>query len=126
MMGNGGYWTAITQGRISRRRVLKGTAALGVGAAALSFIGCGGSDDGGGGGKSKDATSLASKPADTTAKATKGGVFQTSINADPIAFDVIGGGAPDVPHPARVYSRIIKYQSYKYPEPVQPVAAPDA
>jgi peptide/nickel transport system substrate-binding protein len=56
----------------------------------------------------------------------RGGVFQGSINADPVAFDVIGGGAPDVPHPARVYSRIIKYQSYKYPDAVEPAAAPDA
>ena len=122
-----GYWTAITRDRLGRRRLLKSSAALGVGAAALSFIGCGGSDSKSSGGDAKPgASSLAAKPTDTTSKAVKGGVYTAPINADPNAFDVISGFAPDVPHPARVYSRIVKYQSYKYPDPVQPVAAGDA
>jgi hypothetical protein len=120
-MSESTYWTAITQSRLTRRRLMRAGAAFGVGAGALSFVGCGGNDSG----ESKDASGLAVKPADSTGKAAKGGVYQASINADPVAFDVIGGGAPDVPHPARVYSRIIKYQAYKYPEAVQPVAAPD-
>ena len=115
------YWAGLTQSRLDRRRLLRAGAAFGIGAGALSFIGCGGSDS-----DSQDASGLASKPADTTSKATRGGVLQTAINADPAVFDVIGGGAADVPHPARVYSRIIKYQSFKYPDPVEPVAAPDA
>jgi len=116
------YWNMITQSRLTRRRLLRTGAAFGVGAGALSFVGCGGGDSG----ESKDASSLAVKPVDTTSKAVRGGMHQVAINADPAEFDVIRGGAPDVPHPARVYSRIIKYQAYKYPESVQPVAAPDA
>jgi ABC-type transport system substrate-binding protein len=94
---------------------------LGAGAAAASILGCGGSDSDGG-----DASSLVIKPVDTTNKAIKGGVFQGQIPQDPNAFDVITGTAADVPHPARSYSRIIKYQSYKYPDKVQADAAPDA
>ena len=61
MTGNGGYWAEITRSRLSRRRALKGVAALGLGAAALSFAGCGGSDDGGAAvARLKDVTSLAS------------------------------------------------------------------
>ncbi len=75
---------------------------------------------------SSGASSLAYIPTDTTAQAKRGGTYTTSIVAEPAAFDVITGAAPDVPHPARVYSRIIKYQVYKYPDPVQPVPAPDA
>ena len=116
------YWTNVTRSRLNRRRLLRGSAGLGVGAAALSFIGCGGSSNSGDG----TDTGLATMPTDTTSKAARGGMFQTSINAEPAAFDVITGSAPDVPHPARVYSRIIKYESYKYPEAVQPVPAPDA
>ncbi|HLF77905.1 MAG TPA: ABC transporter substrate-binding protein [Dehalococcoidia bacterium] len=119
-MSEKSYWIT-TQPRLTRRRLLRGGAGLGLSAGALALLGCGGDS-----GDTKEASSLASKPADTTSKAVRGGVLQAAINADPAVFDVIGGGAPDVPHPARVYSRIIKYQAYKYPDPVQPVAAPDA
>jgi peptide/nickel transport system substrate-binding protein len=108
--------------------VLGGTAGAGAGLAALSFIGCGGDDDNGGGssGGDSDSPGLATLPTDTTGKAVRGGIHVQPINAEPAAFDVITGSAPDVPHPARVYSRIIKYQAYKYPEDVQPVPAADA
>src|SRR5581483_10689042 len=125
-MPENGYWAGITRARLGRRRLL---AATGAGALSAAFLAaCGGSDDNktASPADKKKAQGLAQKPQDTTSKATKGGVYTASINADPVAFDVIGGGAPDVPHPARVYSRIVKYQSFKYPDPVQPVAAPDA
>lgn len=121
MSGTNSYWDGLTRSRATRRRLLQASAALGIGGAALSFIGCGGGDGEGG-----DASGLSSRPADTSNKAVRGGVFSAAITADPAEFDVIRGGAPDVPHPARVYSRIIKYQSYKYPDAVQPVAAADA
>jgi len=116
-----GYWSKVAGSRLSRRRALRVGAGLSVAGAAVSLLGCGGDGDGSG-----DRSGLATQPADTTGKAVRGGMFQTSINAEPAAFDVITGSAPDVPHPARVYSRIIKYESYKFPDPVQPVVAPDA
>src|SRR5215471_2253915 len=126
-MPENGYWAGITRSRIGRRRLLATTSAGALGAAFLAA--CGGNDDNNKTPSAADkekAASLAVKPQDTTSKAVKGGVYTASINADPVAFDVIGGGAPDVPHPARVYSRIVKYQSFKYPDPVQPVAVADA
>src|SRR5689334_9668086 len=125
MSKDSNYWSTITNARLSRRRALFATGGIAAGAAFLAA--CGGSDSSSSSGNAKkEPSSLAAKPVDTTSKAVKGGVYTASINADPSVFDVIGGGAPDVPHPARVYSRIVKYQSYKYPDPVQPVAVADA
>ena len=67
-------------------------------------------------GRGSGSAGLSMNPTDTTSKAVRGGVYVQPINAEPAAFDVITGSAPDVPHPARVYSRIIKYQAYKYPD----------
>ena len=121
------YWARFTESRRNRRRLIRGAAGLGVAAGALSFIGCGGDDDGDStGGSGSGSSGLSMNPTDTTSKAVRGGVYVQPINAEPAAFDVITGAAPDVPHPARVYSRIIKYQAYKYPDAVQPAIAPDA
>jgi ABC-type transport system substrate-binding protein len=126
MSNHSNYWSTIRNARLSRRRAMLATGGIAVSAAFLAA--CGGSDSSSSsnGDTKKEPSSLAVKPADTTSKAVKGGVYTASINADPSVFDVIGGGAPDVPHPARVYSRIVKYQSFKYPDPVQPVAVADA
>jgi peptide/nickel transport system substrate-binding protein len=143
------YWDRALTRRIGRRRAITATGATAFGAAFLAA--CGGDDDddaspvatssgsssGGttgasgssgssGGSGSSGTSSLAYIPTDTTAQAKRGGTYVTVINAEPAAFDVITGSAPDVPHPARVYSRIVKYQAYKYPDEVQPIAAPDA
>jgi len=40
------YWSRFTQARLSRRRALAGAAVLGMGAAAVGVVGCGGSDGG--------------------------------------------------------------------------------
>jgi ABC-type transport system substrate-binding protein len=122
MAGNDSYWTAVAQSRLTRRRALQATGA-GVLAAGIGACG-GGSDDSSkkGGGSA----SLVAKPVDTSSKAVKGGVFQGQLPQDPNVFDVITGTAADVNHPARAYSRIIKYQSYKFPDKVQPAVAPDA
>ncbi len=64
------YWEKVTAERVGRRRLLKGGAALSVGAAALAFIGCGG-DDGDDGGDQQ--------PSDSTAagEPVPGGRFRT-------------------------------------------------
>ncbi|HLF79416.1 MAG TPA: ABC transporter substrate-binding protein, partial [Dehalococcoidia bacterium] len=121
-MSQTGYWQRFADSRASRRKLLQAGSAAGLGAVALGLLGCGSDGDSGGG----DSSKLVTPPTDTSAKAIQGGIFQGQVNSDPNAFDVITGTLADVPHPARVYSRIIKYQSYKYPDPVQGVAAPDA
>jgi peptide/nickel transport system substrate-binding protein len=145
------YWATVTRARVARRRVLRAGAGFGVVAAALSFIGCGGDDDDGGptgaatgatgttgttgttgatGATGPAATAaptgLVSPPVDTTSDAVPGGTYIGQADADPTTFDVITGLPEDVAMAARVYSRLIKYKSYKYPEPVEPAAEPDA
>jgi peptide/nickel transport system substrate-binding protein len=44
MASNGDYWQRLSQFRLSRRRVLAGSASLSAGAAAFALVGCGGSD----------------------------------------------------------------------------------
>lgn len=122
MAGNDSYWAAVTQSRLTRRRAVAATGA-GILAAGLAACG-GGSSSSGGAGSGPE--SLVAKPVDTSSKAVKGGVFQGVLPQDPNVFDVITGTSADVNHPARAYSRIIKYQTYKYPDKVQPAVAPDA
>src|SRR6476469_2840987 len=83
-MSHASYWTHVTSSRMRRRSLLKGAAGLGVGAAALSMLGCGGSDSGGGGGttdKVQDKSGLLSVPQDTSAKATPGGILPSYFTA---------------------------------------------
>ncbi|HEX5368782.1 MAG TPA: hypothetical protein VFY10_05130, partial [Dehalococcoidia bacterium] len=128
------YWTRVTQSRVERRKLLRAGAGFGIGAAALSFFGCGGGDNSNSSGSSAtSATSgatgasgssaasgasgatgatgasngLVSTPVDTTANAKPGGVYVTNITSDPLSFDSISGTFSDVPHAARVYSRLV-------------------
>src|SRR5437879_1866889 len=109
------YWTSITRSRLARRRALQLGASAALGTAALSFFGCGGGSKGGGSSESGEKASLVAEPADTTGKAVNGGVYQVSVAGDPKTFDSISGTALDVPHAARVYSRLVKYDVFKYP-----------
>ena len=88
-MSNESYWTRITSDRIRRRALLKSTAGLGVGAAALSMLGCGGSDSGGASKAEtvQDKSGLLTVPQDTSAKATPGGILPSYFTADNPTFD---------------------------------------
>ena len=141
-MEQAGYWTRTLRRRISRRR------ALSVGAAgtmsALFLSACGDDDSGGsstggtagttgstssGGGtgassQPTSAPSLVSEPVDTTSEATRGGVLNL-IGGEPNSFDfTAGSGAPN--YGVHAYSRLVKYETFKYPEPALAKAAPDA
>ena len=70
------------------------------------------------------APSLVTEPVDTTSQATRGGVL-TLIGGEPNSFDfTAGSGAPN--YSVHAYSRLVKYQTFKYPEPALAKAAPDA
>jgi hypothetical protein len=79
-MQQGNYWRKVQEARVSRRKVLKGGAALGVGVAGLAIAGCsddkkdGGAKTSTGGTASPNATPT---PAQSTPAKTKGGIFRS-------------------------------------------------
>jgi len=118
-MKESSYWQEIIHSRSTRRRMLQGSGAIGLGAAALGLIGCGGGDSGG----KSDASSLLYKPIDTTSKATKGGVL-ARVGSER-GYDVLRSAAENG-NASPSYSRLVKYQTYKYPEKAIPSVVPDA
>jgi peptide/nickel transport system substrate-binding protein len=102
------YWERTSISRISRRRALKGAVAAGAGAAALSFVGCGGSSKSGG--SSAQGTSLLAKPVDSSKSAKPGGTYKAWIGADARGFDphvnITATSADVIDH---VYSRLTMF-----------------
>ena len=64
------YWSKFVEHRISRRRAVQGLAAVGVGAAGLAILGCGG------GVSERDRSGLLGKKEDTSSQAVQGGTWQ--------------------------------------------------
>src|SRR6266540_1824666 len=96
------HWSSLLQHRLSRRRAVTTSAALGLTAAFLAA--CGGRDDEASKG---DKSGLITKPVDTTKDAKRGGTLLQSRNQDVFTFDgqssLIGGiGA------ATIYNRLIR------------------
>ncbi|HEX5141330.1 MAG TPA: ABC transporter substrate-binding protein, partial [Dehalococcoidia bacterium] len=123
MLANDSYWTKVLNVRIRRRRAIFAGSAAVVGSAFLAA--CGGSDssDSTGSGNGRDG-GLVSEPVDTTSKAVKGGVL-TLEGGEPNSFDfTAGSGAPN--YGVHAYSRLVKYETFKYPDPAVAKAAPDA
>src|SRR4051812_32060261 len=122
MADQGTYWTAVASKRVGRRRALVGGAQLAAVLGLASVVGCGGSDKE----ETKNVASLISKPADTTSSAKKGGVFQWFSATDVTNFDTSSGFNGDVQHASHGYSRLVKYQAFKYPTPIGSNVVPDA
>jgi len=96
--------------RISRRRVIGLAATTGIGLSAASLVGCGG-----GGGTSKTGESGTRsplyKPADSTAQAKPGGIFESYIVQDVSGWDYLGATANlDRGQASFVYSRLFKWK----------------
>ena len=122
MLNSNSYWTQVLVRRINRRRALAGSAAATIGAALLAA--CGGDDDSQGGSQSDGEDGLVTKPVDTTNKAVKGGVLSL-VGGEPNSFDfTAGSGAPN--YGVHAYSRLVKYETFKYPDTPVARAAPDA
>ena len=104
------YWIGAIQNRISRRRALASSAGLGLGAAALSLIGCGGSTQSGKQGPT-GGSGLAIKPIDTTKQAKPGGSWVLHHPADPPNLDPLSTQFFGTNFQGYfVYSRAIKYK----------------
>jgi peptide/nickel transport system substrate-binding protein len=113
-----GYWQRYAAARASRRRLLAGATALGVGGVALAVTGCGGGGDDGGDGGS-EAQGKVQIPQDTTSQAKPGGVLKSAyISANPASLD---------PHTSQgfttltavavyVYPRLLTFKPAKYPD----------
>jgi len=81
------YWARTLEKRVTRRRAIAATGA--VGAAAAFLAACGGGDEGGDGatGGSKDTSGLLAKIEDTTKNAKRGGIMKWTQASEPLHFD---------------------------------------
>ncbi len=110
------YWSKSLRSRLSRRRALGAAAGAGVGAVALSLVGCG--NDAPKVTSDIDVSGGIAKPKDTSSIAARGGTYRSVTNQDVQTFDVgetsnftAYGAAPFL------YSKITKSRSV----PTQPV-----
>ena len=102
-MKQNSYWTKALGARLSRRRAMAATGSAGLAAAFLAACGGGGSS----GGETQEASSLLTKPADTSKQAVRGGTMKTYARAFITHYDVhntqtAGQGIPDL-----TYSRFV-------------------
>src|SRR5438477_400942 len=122
MTEHNNYWTPLTRSRFNRRRVLAAGGALGASGLAAALVGCGSGSKTSSGGAA--GTGLLFTPVDTTAKATRGGTYAIYQQADIAAFNSGNGG--DAGHAMNAYSRIVRYDAYKYPDRPLASTSPDA
>jgi len=111
------YWSAVSYQRTSRRRVL---GLAGAGGLSVIAAACGGNKS-----STPAARSLATQPADTTARAVRGGTYQI-VGGSPQTFDVLNGFGSDGQYATAGYSRLVKFQAFKHPQRVLTSIEPDA
>ena len=110
------YWNRLLDSRLTRRRALAG---VGMGTASAAFLAaCGGKDA-----TVKDASSLLTKPVETTSKAVPGGVWQDQLDGDILHLDVnLNTSSTSFNQLSPIYEHLLKYAPSKG-EPVEgPVA----
>src|SRR4051794_35169451 len=115
-MESTGYWARLISQRARRRSVLASGLALGLGAASLSLAGCGGSSDG----QKASKSSLVNEPVDTSTRAIPGGILSIAQGEDVQTFDTIANFSTDSTSANHVYSRVVKWETFKREQGVQP------
>ncbi len=115
------YWNDILQSRLSRRRVLAGTAGVGAGVLALSLSGCSGDDEGA---KTKDRSGLLTQVEDSTKKAQVGGIWPHYETEKLTGISPLGA-AQNSGLGAYVYSRLLRNKAFISPEAIEAGVEPD-
>src|SRR5262245_54686499 len=83
-MSDSGYWSAVVENRLTRRRALGATGAALAGTALLAACGGGSSSKGSG---PEAAASNLTQPVDTSKQAVRGGTIKDSRTVDISSFD---------------------------------------
>jgi len=119
-MSTTGYWQKTVERRFSRRRVIKGGAALASAALALGLAGCGDDDNDSSSSSSGGASesSLVAKPTDSTKNAKQGGVLKHFANGDPQHFDALLSANANVINFVApfAYQRLLGWKLGTYPK----------
>ncbi len=114
------YWNRLQRQRISRRRLLGGAAAVGVGAAGIALVGCGN----GNGGPVITATDTPAGPGATaTPMLTRGGIYR-NFSFDALTIDTLDPHqtqfGPTYNMHSAVFSKVLQYDNE-----VEQVMSPD-
>ena len=109
------YWDSFTRARQSRRRVLTAAGGIGLGAVALSLIGCGGGGEQSG---PVDRSGFLSQPVNTTNQAKAGGTLKDFYTAEILHFDALASNSSSVVNQvsAFAYPRIMRFTSVEHPK----------
>src|SRR6185295_12852222 len=118
---NPSYWSKAITHRLSRRRVILISSAAAMSAAFLAA--CGGSNNDSNG--SNKSGGLLFKPADSSSKATKGGVMQNFMTAGVEHFDQVTGNFIVQAHTDHTYSRLIRFKVGTLDKPPEGEVEPD-
>jgi len=104
------YWAKVDLSRVSRRRLLAGTASLGLGATAAALIGCGGSSSGGGGATGQKGGSGGTP--------VMGGKITVGFTLDPGTLDPhIGTSGGDGPFVLTMFDSLTRLNAQFVPDP---------
>lgn len=112
------YWQKFTTARLVRRRALTAAGGIALGGAALSLIGCGGSDSDGPKGPI-DRSGLLAFPTNTTAQAKPGGTLKDFATGDITHFDANMANAAPLSGNVHTffYLRLLKFAVAEVSEP---------
>ncbi len=109
------YWDSLVRSRVNRRRALAAVGGAGLGAMALSLIGCGGGE-----GKSGpiDRSGFLSEPVNTTNQAKTGGTLKDFYQSELLHMDALASNSASVVNGVSplAYPRVMRFASVPYPK----------